>query len=514
MKIACWPLLLALASSLVLFAALSPKTGMHIDEGPYIIAGRSSAGWIREVCSTGLRAFHKPVVDGWWSYNHEHPPFAKSVFGAADLKLRAWLGPLLAPRVGALLFFLIAQVAVYYLLLPVGRWEAGLGAFSLLAQPQLFFHAVVAALDFPAVSMSLLCLLFFVKGLERRWYAPLCGIAWGLAMACKINGVLLVIPLLFWGYCCKRTKLADNMFWMAVLGPCTLLAVWPWLWHDTAGRILEYLRFHLEHVHEPVYLFGAVFEQAPWHYPLLILGVVTPVSILAAACLALAPPFQANSRGLSWLLWSVAVFSVLAVMPPSVPVYNGPRLFLLAPALLGVLGALSAGKIMRLVMLQKYGVWVKLTVFALFFIPGLIGAISSHPYLSSYYNELAGFRRGAVHQGFDPLPWTQVEPELIAWLEEEFPKGAAVESNSGAATILKSYQQLGLLPGGFEFIENGDLWIVEENLAYSGFVRWQQLRLNKDPVFQFRYSFDHAGQRFLSIYQRRKLAMAGAPGPE
>jgi|GEM_PF-4227497 len=503
MKISLGPLFFALAATVLLFMLLSPQTGLHIDEGPYIIAGRNAAGWLKELFSAGPGILQAPAIDNWWSYNHEHPPFGKIIFGLADLLLRPWLGPIVAPRAGALLFFLIAQASIYFLLLPFGRWQATLGALLPAAQPHLFFHALTVTVDLPAVSMSLLCLLFFIRGLEKHCYAPLCGIAWGLAMASKINGVFLALPLFVWGYSFKRKQVVDNIFWMIILGPLTVFAVWPWLWHDTLVRVLDYLRFHAAHVHEPVYLWGRVFQQPPWYYPLLILAVVTPAFILLGALLSLRLPDQSEARRLSWLLWGMAAVSVLVVMPPSVPVYNAVRLFLLAPAMLAPLAALGVGQTLRLTIFKRREPWGKWFAVMLLLMPGMLGVITSHPYLLSYYNELVGFRAGAVRLGFDPLPWAQIEPALVRWLQEKYPQGATIVTNSGPATILKSYQALQLLPKNFKFAEDGDLWVIEEILAYSGFERWWRLRRNEDQAYEFLHSFEHGGQRFISVYRRR-----------
>src|SRR5690606_20983717 len=140
-----------------------------------------------------------------------------------------------------------------------GRLAGAVAAASLALMPRFFHHAHLACFDGPVVGMWTLAAYAYHRAGEKggalRHLAA--GIAFGLALETKHNAWFLPIV------CCvhalsvvaltpaelrgKRAKRATaTLVAMAVFGPLTFYALWPWLWHDTWARLEQYARFHLE----------------------------------------------------------------------------------------------------------------------------------------------------------------------------------------------------------------------------------------------------------------------------
>jgi hypothetical protein len=141
---------------------------------------------------------------------------------------------------------------------------------------------------------------------------------------------------------------------------------------------------------------------------------------------------------------------------------------------------------------------------ALLVLPGFIGSAVTHPDELSCYGAAIGFRTGAVNHGFDLLHWAQVDPGVVRWLNEEFPQGAVLDEGSGAATVLKHYQALGVLSNKFTFTQGGDYWILCTNYSYSGFPRWWHLYYGLDPEYRPFKTFIRDGFRYVVVYKKQK----------
>jgi hypothetical protein len=50
---------------------------------------------------------------------------------------------------------------------------------------------------------------------------------------------------------------------MAVLAPLTVVALWPWLWSDPLGRLLEYVEFHRFHAYYNTEFLGINYNRPP-----------------------------------------------------------------------------------------------------------------------------------------------------------------------------------------------------------------------------------------------------------
>lgn len=502
------------AASVALFALFGGGVASHVDEAPYILAGRSYADWLDHtgdaVFRVSLSALKKQAqaIDPAFAINHEHPPIAKIVYGVCGRCFR-FLGPLMAPRVGGLVFLLVLQFSLYFLIAPRwGRLAATAAALAVLAHPRLVGHAFACGLDLPVTAMSLLCTLCFVHGLENRRAAMLCGVVWGVAMATKNNAVFLIVPLGIWGLLVDRRRVIANLLSMALLGPLTFVAVWPWLWRHPFDRIVEYLNFHAQHIAEPTYCFGTVYAVHHWSYPLITFMVTTPLALLAFAAVGVGQAARRRPDPLAGLLLCLAVFALLLVTPPSVPTYNGDRMLLLCNAACCGLAGLGVAIIATRLRFSERTFGRRAAIVALLVmllaVPGLAGVLTAHPFERSYYGAQVGFRAGAARLGFNPMDWSEVPPAVVTRLARDFPGGLNLDRNSGAATVIEGLKAIGFLGARqITFSEHAEYWLLEANFAYSGFARYWLLYYDFDQEYKHIQELGGHSPRMLSLYKRR-----------
>ena len=94
---------------------------------------------------------------------------------------------------------------------------------------------------------------------------------------------------------------------MLLLGPLVFYALWPWLWHDTAARLGEYVRFHTAHEYYNMEFLGHTYWKPPMprgYAWLMTLATVPLVTLVLAAVGAWSLRLQRHS---DWLFWAVSI---------------------------------------------------------------------------------------------------------------------------------------------------------------------------------------------------------------
>ena len=159
---------------------------------------------------------------------------------------------------------------------------AGLcAALWFIALPHVWFHAGLHAFDVPVAAATLAVVLIYRRALgDRRWALAL-GPALGVAISIKHNALFIPVLLaLHYGLClllARRRPTAGQwlplpFLAMAVLAPLTVVALWPWLWSDPLGRLLEYVEFHRFHAYYNTEFLGINYNRPPLpvSYPLVL----------------------------------------------------------------------------------------------------------------------------------------------------------------------------------------------------------------------------------------------------
>lgn len=272
----------------------------------------------------------------------------------------------------------------------------------LFSHPRLFAHLLANIKDIPLMFVYTLTLVVFHRAWERGSVPGLfgAGVMWGLTLGCKANALFLPgIPLLLLLFAPvpepwrgRRWRLAAWSCAAATTGVVVMVAVWPYLWADPIGRILEHLRY--------IGFRGDITRPeslAPVAEAILL---TTPLPLLIGTLFGVVVAVMRARRGdrFAWLLlvWPPVVLGRY-ILPQAVN-FDGVRHFLeLFPAMT-VLAALGwttvIGKVFeRLPNLRADR--LRPLLLALILTPSLAATVGSHPFQLAWWNPLIGGYAGA-----------------------------------------------------------------------------------------------------------------------
>lgn len=488
---------------LVQIAGLT-SIGLTDDDDFYIPAGTSYVTWLKNALTLRDGAWTRSAIDAAFEPNHEHPPFAKYVFGVCRWVF-GFLGPADGARVGTTLFSTsIAALLLWLALAHLGRARGlgagGMGVLFLLALPRFYFHSHAATLDVPVAAMVLLTTSVALFGERSTRAAILAGPIFGLAMATKLNAPFLLLGYLPYVWLTRR-RASDSparsaphvmrlpaiplaCLSMIVVGPLVFVAAWPWLWFDLVERLAGYVGFHLNHYGIHFLYFGEVYTSdpfAPWHAPLVMAASTTPLvtSALAVAGVGFAVPAIAlrlrflegpddDRRREGDLLLSIVLQAFVAigvVVFSAGAKYGGEKLFmpffpfwcfLAGYGSLRLYEVLSASWKTRAAPIGVLG----------FACASLVSLqVKFGAYALSEYNALLGGLRGATAFGFERQYYDVAFRDLVAWLNAEAPPKLRVHflpNNWEYVRTYKWYKLEGELRGDIEVApsESQADWIV------------------------------------------------------
>jgi hypothetical protein len=531
--------LTALALGLVVFVVLvaAQRTeGISRDEAYYFKAGEQYFGWFGGLWDN-LRArrlgrsFSQADIARYFSYNHEHPPVAKVLFGVSwrifhqcKCGPRHATIPLLSNTTAhrlptcALSGLLVGLVFLFGVRL-VGRRGATVAAVLTAAMPHPFFHASIATFDQPINVLWFVTAYAYWRSLTSRRWAILAGVALGFALGTKHNAWFLP-PLLGIHYLValarswRAGRVRPKAWWipsMAVLGPLVFFLLWPWLWHQTWPRYLEYVRFHLHHVYYNIEYLGRNWNVPPfpWHYPLVVTALTVPVTtlVLALAGAALAgrerlvawrarraatatptaaaaPPepgtIAAGPTGVArqqepdrrplllpgLFLALLTLFPLALFMTGRTPIFGGMKHFITAMpflALFAALGFEAAARVAgawlaaRRPRLGRAATVAGVALGVVVCLPAVCETARSHPYGLSHYNLLAGGPSGGASLGMNRQFWGYSPRGLLPWLNRTLEPGARLYPHDMNTDSIIYYKRDGLLRKDI-----ADVWQLEE----------------------------------------------------
>ncbi len=410
-------------------------------------------------------AFRREVTDEYFGQNWVHPPFAKAVLAAGIAIFHDrmhWLDEIDAARVGIMMLSTMLAALIFLLCWPTYGPLVAVGApLFLLVMPRFFFDSHVESLDVASAATYFLAAFCFWRARASWLWAVAAGTASGIAMATKINGAVVALPLgLSWllgGYPQQSSSSDRHLDWlrrpplslvlMVTLGPLVAIGLWPWLWTDTIARLVRYLRFYLHHHPTLFHYFGTTYSVpfAPWHAPFVMTAITTPVPILALAligagvavfrsCLPHAParwPARREASCLDRLVLLNAAFTLGAAALPNVPKYGGVKLFLPFFPFLAILAGVGFEALTQYAA-RVAGIGRRTALLAgglgLAAVVGTMGWTMRqlHPYHLSYYNALVGGLSGAERHGFEIQYYDLWYLELARWLNHTYPNGVRV----------------------------------------------------------------------------------------
>ena len=457
----------------ILLTATAPAIGLTWDELAYIAGADSYAAWFGVLVKNPSQALSARVIDQYWKVNNEHPPVEKIWSGLVWTLARHVFDDLTANRLGAILFVALLVALLYLLIAPIYGKAAGLFAtLALLSMPRFFFHAHLAALDVPVAVATFVVTFLFWKTIDRRewWWGVLLGVAWGLAVAVKLNGVFIPIGLGLWCLIFRRKwAVALRFFLMGLSAMAVFLLVWPWLYHKTWSRILAYADFHIHHFKIGQWYFDKFTLPPPWSFVLVMLWVVVPLTVLVLSFAGMARAGKGRKdQGLVWLLILSVFVSISPFLFGKSLLYDNDRLFMPVYPFLAALAGIGFGWILQ--GLRKLLAWMKhprlsvpasLLLGLVLLAPESVAMAGLYPHLLSYYSEGVGGLPGATKLGLETTYWCETYAAALPYINAHANPGDTIWAEPWSYDIFIYYQMHGQL--------RKDVSILNEEPALSVF---------------------------------------------
>ena len=583
-----WPIrrarpLIALALAIGSFAWVASAQraqGIARDETVYMsYGGRYAAWWSDLVTGVDDTLTEKAITahfggDRDTDGNREHPPLMKTLFGFSKKLFDdglGWTGAVTAYRLptAAMNGLLIALVFLFTSSV-WGLAEGLIAALATLLLPRAFFHAGLACFDAPITTLWFAALYAYYKALgSRRWCLGF-GVVFGLALATKHNAILLPVAIvahyLWVALRSQRAAIArppegdrpvpptvarrvlawsralGRGLWqtrplalvaMVLLGPLVLIALWPWLWFDTASHIGAWLSFHLHHTHYNFEYLGDNWNAPPfpWHVAIVTTLLTVPVTTLLAAAFGAWTLAASAWRGAAahaarapaLLLFLSAGVSMGPFLLGSTPIFGAEKHW--APAIptlcifagVGVVAAarlaaraLQRGRVLAATRAGLAEIVAIAGIATLVLVAAAVETVHAQPYALTDYNALAGGAPGGADLGMNRQFWGYAARGVLPYLNEHAPaKGeppAPVYSHD-ASPAWGLYRSEGLLAKGLPDSGNEDRRGIEKSawalvIHERHFNRHDYLVWNAYGTVQPVYVLRKDGVPIVSVYHR------------
>jgi hypothetical protein len=436
-----WPWILGLLAGLAVLLTIGDP-GITSDEPIDVKVGRDyvskAGGLIDQVSARGIGSIRRADLDAFFADNAQHPPLGRWLVGLASVAFEPIEGLLGGADPISVRPARVAPMFAFALLVGLIAAEAGrrygeaagiVAGISLVFMPRAFAHAHFATLDTVLAFFWTLALLSSARAIESRRPTlglAVAGIAWGLALLTKIHAWLL--PPLVIGYALARLPIrkavAGSVAW-GVVGLIVFVVGWPWLWNDSADRLVRFLSTSVDRQPLRVLYFGSVVDDValPWHYPWAYFALTVPVGLHLLG-------FVGAGRGLKGMradpfpaLLVASILLFLVLFATRAPVDDGERLFLHVFPGWAILVGLGFRTLWDRIGPRR---WARGALVALVVMQGA-GVLRMHPYQLSYYNLLVGGLPGADRLGLELTYWgDSLSPGLIAEVERVADEGDTV----------------------------------------------------------------------------------------
>jgi 4-amino-4-deoxy-L-arabinose transferase-like glycosyltransferase len=340
------------------------------------------------------------------------------------------------------------------------------------------------------------------------------GVVWGLALATKINALIIPPIVLFaWTLIFQRRRyLFIRLALMGLIGIGFFLLSWPWLYHGLFEHLTAYVGF-MTTGRLPVeqYYFGEIYTPPPWHFPFIITILVIPFSIFLLATFGVVSLVRhPDDRPLGGLLL-MAIFVCLAIFTSGLgQVFDNERFMMPVFPYIAVLAGIGFVRTVPVVekflssrRIQVSRQQLVTVMIIVVFVPHLLLAYDLYPHLLSYYSEVIGGAYGAKLLGLETTYWCETYSEVLSYLNTHASPGAVI--NAECQDVLIYYQLHGLLRSDMKIANGPDAvpafpdfrlnpstfkeadYVVIQN-RQSGLYRalrtWMQTR---KPIYEFKY---------------------------
>jgi len=470
----------------VLLLATVKDLGYARDEGFYFQAARSYEGWFQLLLTDGARALEPSTIDRYWSANHEHPALMKSLFALSHRYLFESFGLFreqgTAYRFPGMAVSALGVVVTYaWGVRELGRLAGLVGALSLAFMPRIFHHSHLACFDTPVMSMLLVTTYVYARSLEGGLgWAIATGVAYGLLLDTKHNAWLLpgafVLhflltrgPHAFRELCAGRVAIPTSLFTIPLISPLVFYAGWPWIWHDTARRLADYVAFHLGHEYYNMEFLGQTYWKPPmprlyaWVMTLATVPGITLVLFalgLVASVLAIVPAWRKREAGPTSiesaprgaltsavstpLLWLLCLLMCYAPWwSDHTPIFGGTKHWITAYPFLCLFAGrgfvFAAERVRELVPRPALAQFAPELLAACVLIGPLSMTLHSAPWGLSFYTPLVGGAPGAASLGLNRTFWGYTTGAMQGFINARAPAHASVFV---ADTALQSWEMM------------------------------------------------------------------------
>lgn len=420
------PVSFSLAFSAILCLTLNAY-GPAWDEAYYGNAGRTYVSWLKHPFEYNS--------DSYWKTSHEHPPLAKLVGGISRYifcdKL-AMVDRYTAFRLeNVLLCFILTFTIIVWASSIWDKWTAVLAAAFCFFLPRFYFEAHVGQLDYPISVMIAVTSMVFWKGLTSNRWLVFSSVLIGLSLLTKITAVFFWVLLAAW-YLFRVRKELRSRVWPAaslfLIPPVIFIAGWPWFWHDTYHRVMNYFIWMSGHDTIPGYYLGQECTIAPWHYPFVMTIVTVPLILLVPAILAVSGLFKgAKAEGERYT--ATVFLALLALMPIGLIAFASPvrggggvRLFLPAFPFICILSAVGIRQAWRFFEKRGDGKYVLVLVSVLLLLSVSFAVRRCHRYQECYLNELVSSQSARQFETESTscslqeiIPWLNAHKDKVFW---------------------------------------------------------------------------------------------------
>ncbi len=465
-----------LAAFIGLFIDLNGPGVTWDEAAPNFVCAKNQAYWISHLFELE-RPFSKETIDRYWETRSDHPSLPRTVAALSYLLFSPLMDEITALRIpSALMFSVLAASIFVFLRVFMSRIPALAGGLAIALMPRLFGHAHVFSLDVPIMCWWFWAAMVGYLVINGYAYSWLFGLVYAIAFTTKLHSVFLPFPLLLWALIyigwvkqwnksmLKRLLIAAG--WAIVLTPVIYVGLQPWLWHDTIPRIMERFLDLAEKTTIrpiPLFYFNTYFaNNTPWHYPLVMLGLTVPISILVLMLVAILFPTQwqglhnngstiKDKLGLYLFFMLHFITPILIILLPLAQGYDGCRLFLPCFPFAACLAGFGFDIVLRyLSRFQRKNILTAIMM-AVLILPSLWTYISLRPYCLAYYNALAGGISGAEELGMETTYWCDaLTGDFLKQTNEIIPPGKTVKPASMSFAVYEYYLERGWIDAAID----------------------------------------------------------------
>ncbi len=453
-----------------LLLATSRSLGFMRDEGFYFVAARHYGAWFELLGQDPAAALTREAIDRYWSVNHEHPSLIKALFALSH----RWLGDVLGEtsasfRLPAMLMSSAAVAVVFdWGRRAYGRAGGLVAALSFAFIPRVFFHAHLACFDLPVCAMWLITSYLYARAYDepRPGLLLLAGLSFGLLLDTKHNswlfpGVVALHFALTRGLPALRELRHARPAWkllprvwlsLLLLGPLVFYALWPWIWHDTAARLREYVAFHTGHEYYNMEFLGRTYWKPPMprgYAWLMTLGTV-PLVTLALGLAGVAAAFRARAVSArlrsDYVLWGACLLVSYAPWWSSgTPIFGGTKHWMTAYPFLCLFAGLGFVKVCEAARSLSPRLLRPSLLGAALLLGPVVMTLHAHPFGLSAYTPLVGGAPGAASLGLNRTFWGYTTQGLAPFINQRAPARGTVYVHDTALQSFAMFQEDGRL---------------------------------------------------------------------